>query len=73
MSYYHENTGKDALIREIHSIARAMGQHVVIEPEWDSTYEDLVDMKHEIIQDLIQTDKLLSRGIINARKIFKQN
>lgn len=73
MSYYHEQTGKEGLIREIHALADQHNQKIDISAPWSSTYEELLDLKHEVLEELYHDQQIHGPGEIDARKILGED
>ena len=73
MAYFDESTGKECLIREIHTLAERLDRYVDFDPVWMLDYGDLVDLKHELLKDIIQEDSHFGEVTINAHKVFREN
>jgi hypothetical protein len=52
MAYALDKTGKEAMIRELHSLAIQSGKSVVFDEIDTLHYSDLVDLKHDLLQEI---------------------
>lgn len=73
MAYYYPDTGKEAIIREIHSLAQKTDRFIEFDPVSMLAYEDLVDLKHELINEVIQGDDFMGKGVVNAQRLLRKN
>lgn len=72
MGYYHNDTGKEALIREVKKLADRLNKYLDFDPVWMLNYEDLLDLKHELIEEIMLTDDTMSKGVLNVQKLLRK-
>ena len=63
MGYFHIDTGKEIVVREIQALANKLGQHLNFDPVWMLHYEELIDLREDLRNELLEKQpSIMTKG-----------